>query len=290
MSANNGRRGLNVTTYLQNLNMPPQEDVIEYNPADDLSLWTDTTFFDFDLGTHVERTTPEEEERKPTHDLKSSAGDFDFLNGSFVSMSYIRGVLTLMILDLHAFDPAPFDYNPEFTGFGEPQLHPAPPPSIPVQHVPAIPLATHSHTLPKVAPIAAAPISAPNPAPHTPVPVRSVKRKASAISTPSTPAASPEDGGLEEQSRLAAEEDKRRRNTAASARFRIKKKQKEQQLEKTAREMTDRVTVLEQRIQTLEMENKWLKNLIVEKNGGKSGEEVMPTTIDPETKDGVGTF
>lgn len=86
MSANNGRRGLNVTTYLQNLNMPPQDDVIEsYNPADDLSLWTDTTFFDFDLGTHVERTTPEEEERKPTHEpsLKNSAGDFDFLNGEF---------------------------------------------------------------------------------------------------------------------------------------------------------------------------------------------------------------
>jgi len=274
MSANHGRRGLNVTTYLQNLNMPPQEDVIEYNPADDLSLWTDTTFFDFDLGTQVERITPEEEERKPIHDssLKNPAGDFDFLN------------------DLHAFDAAPFDYNPEFTGFGEPQLHPAPPPSIPVQHVPAIPLATHSHTLPKVAPIAAAPISAPSPAPLTPAPTRSVKRKASAISTPSTPAASPENDGLEEQSRLAAEEDKRRRNTAASARFRIKKKQKEQQLEKTAREMTDRVTILEQRIQTLEMENKWLKNLIVEKNGGKSGEEVMPTTIDPESKDGVGTF
>lgn len=192
--------------------------------------------------------------------------------------------------DLHAFDAAPFDYNPEFAGFGEPHIHAAPP-SILIQQAPAIPLATHSHTLPKVAPIAAAPISAPSPAPHSPAPVRSVKRKASAISTPSTPAESPEDYGLEEQSRLAAEEDKRRRNTAASARFRIKKKQKEQQLEKTAREMTDRVQVLEQRIQTLEMENKWLKNLIVEKNGGKSGEEVMPpTTIDTESKDGVGTF
>lgn len=56
--------------------------------------------------------------------------------------------------------------------------------------------------------------------------------------------------------------------------------------------MTDRVQVLEQRIQTLEMENKWLKNLIVEKNGGKSGEEVMPppSTIDTGSKDGVGTL
>ena len=95
---------------------------------------------------------------------------------------------------------------------------------------------------------------------------------------------------LEGASRLAAEEDKRRRNTAASARFRVKKKQKEQLLEKTAKEMTDRVGALEARIQNLEMENKWLKNLIVEKNGGKSGEEIMiPPTIFNVDADGVGT-
>jgi hypothetical protein len=73
---------------------------------------------------------------------------------------------------------------------------------------------------------------------------------------------------FEEASRLAAEEDKRRRNTAASARFRIKKKQREQALERTAKEMSEKVTVLEGRIQQLETENKWLKNMILEKNGG----------------------
>ncbi|KAK8208902.1 hypothetical protein BKA81DRAFT_280546, partial [Phyllosticta paracitricarpa] len=57
-------------------------------------------------------------------------------------------------------------------------------------------------------------------------------------------------------------EDKRRRNTAASARFRIKKKQREQQLEKTAKEMTEKVSSLESRIAQLQMENKWLKGLI----------------------------
>jgi hypothetical protein len=65
-----------------------------------------------------------------------------------------------------------------------------------------------------------------------------------------------------EAARLAAEEDKRRRNTAASARFRVKKKQREQALEKTSREMTERAAVLEQRVQALEMENRWLKGLI----------------------------
>jgi len=74
---------------------------------------------------------------------------------------------------------------------------------------------------------------------------------------------------FEEQSRLAAEEDKRKRNTAASARFRIKKKQREQALEKSAKEMTEKVNALEARINALETENKWLKSLVTEKHGGK---------------------
>ena len=75
---------------------------------------------------------------------------------------------------------------------------------------------------------------------------------------------------VEETARVAAEEDKRRRNTAASARFRIKKKQREQTLEKTAKDMADGATTLETKVQQLEMENKWLKSLITEKNEGKS--------------------
>jgi len=87
------------------------------------------------------------------------------------------------------------------------------------------------------------------------------KRKADGPS-PSRPTS------FEEATRMAAEEDKRRRNTAASARFRIKKKQREQALEKSAKEMTDKVTALEGKIQQLETENKWLKNIVLEKNGG----------------------
>lgn len=80
---------------------------------------------------------------------------------------------------------------------------------------------------------------------------------------------------FEEASRLAAEEDKRRRNTAASARFRVKKKQREQALERTAKEMTDKCSALEQRIGQLEMENKWLKNLITEKNSAEDASEML---------------
>ena len=75
---------------------------------------------------------------------------------------------------------------------------------------------------------------------------------------------------------VSAEEDKRRRNTAASARFRVKKKQREQQMEKTAKEMTDRCNKLESRISELEKENRLLKGLLTEKAG--KGKAVTETT------------
>jgi 4-diphosphocytidyl-2C-methyl-D-erythritol kinase len=75
-----------------------------------------------------------------------------------------------------------------------------------------------------------------------------------------------------ETARVEAEEDKRRRNTAASARFRVKKKQREQQLEKTAKDMTDKANKLEKRVHELELENKWLKGLITEKTGTGAAE------------------
>ncbi|KAF9584695.1 hypothetical protein BGW38_005532 [Lunasporangiospora selenospora] len=66
--------------------------------------------------------------------------------------------------------------------------------------------------------------------------------------------------------KIVAEEDKRRRNTAASARFRFKKKLREQALEQTTKEQTLRAETLEARVKELEMEVKWLRGLIVEKD------------------------
>lgn len=99
----------------------------------------------------------------------------------------------------------------------------------------------------------------------------------------------PSAADLEEQSRLAAEEDKRRRNTAASARFRVKKKQREQALEKQAKEMADKVSLLEGKVQQLEMENKWLKGLITDKNGGALPEMVAKkeSVTDERSTEGV---
>jgi hypothetical protein len=99
--------------------------------------------------------------------------------------------------------------------------------------------------------------------PHNGPAVTGGDKRKDSVASPTRPI-----GNFEDASRHAAEEDKRRRNTAASARFRIKKKQREQALEKSAKEMTDKVTNLENKVAQLETENKWLKNLLVEKNEG----------------------
>jgi len=58
----------------------------------------------------------------------------------------------------------------------------------------------------------------------------------------------------------------RLRNTAASARFRAKKKRREQSLEQNAREKKEKLAKLEGRVAELEAENQWLKDLVMEKN------------------------
>lgn len=69
---------------------------------------------------------------------------------------------------------------------------------------------------------------------------------------------------MDDAARAAAEEDKRRRNTLASARFRAKKKMREQALEKNHKEMSAKLEKMENRIKELELENKWLRGLVVQ--------------------------
>ncbi|CAO3704076.1 unnamed protein product, partial [Rhizopus stolonifer] len=81
------------------------------------------------------------------------------------------------------------------------------------------------------------------------------------------------------KSQKISKDDKRKRNTAASARFRIKKKMKEKELQSTASEMTGKAESMKQRVQDLEKEVKWLKALVVEKDDGRLQKlvEDMPT-------------
>lgn len=69
----------------------------------------------------------------------------------------------------------------------------------------------------------------------------------------------------DDSNKTSHDEDKRRRNTMASARFRQRKKVREATLERTAKEMTDKAKSLQDKVDALEKEAKWLRSLLVEK-------------------------
>lgn len=64
----------------------------------------------------------------------------------------------------------------------------------------------------------------------------------------------------------ATEEEKRRRNQAASARFRQKKKAREAQMERSLKDLAQKKDELELRCAKLEVENRFLKDLLTEKD------------------------
>ncbi|GAB7361550.1 hypothetical protein MBLNU230_g1603t1 [Neophaeotheca triangularis] len=263
-SFNNGRRAPNVSNYLANLNALPQTQPMSTQnefglPADDgLEFLTNAEFFDFDGFNQDDSfiSAPQQQPQQRLQGVQSMGGDGMGMNGQF------------QFSDLA--------YQGNIPATGAPQMAPAPVNNIQQAPFPAQP---QQQPQPQVQAQQGMHYSTP------PGQASSIgsKRKAS----------SPEE--FEEGSRVAAEEDKRRRNTAASARFRVKKKQREQALESQAREMSEKVKMLEGKVNQLEMENKWLKGLITEKGDakapeveGKAGEKVVPRSID-EGKEGVGT-
>ncbi|RDI85440.1 hypothetical protein Vi05172_g4703 [Venturia inaequalis] len=251
------KTGPNVSHYLANLNNPnavgDSEDLSFQN---DLSSFTTTDFFDFDLAdggignlSALADFDAHHVERKQTSAWEPEPLSTEFLgdNFSFPELSDFNGLSTA------------------------PNAFPTGSNAFPITSSVTSPTSTLSPSAAKTG----------------------EKRKLNAISDPAV------SGNMDEAARVAAEEDKRRRNTAASARFRIKKKQREQALEKSAKEMTDKAHRLETKVHQLELENKWLKSLITEKNDISKGgfeelyeiftkgnqEERIPEAI----KDGVGT-
>jgi hypothetical protein len=104
-------------------------------------------------------------------------------------------------------------------------------------------------------------------------------RRASEIAA-GAPAEAPEKAGV-----LAAE-DKRRRNTAASARFRLKKKEREAALEGKAKELEMKVNELERECEALRRENGWLKGLVIGVTGAAQTPAVNPAPL-PLTTTGL---
>ncbi|PHH51454.1 Regulatory protein cys-3 [Ceratocystis fimbriata CBS 114723] len=234
-SYSNGRRAPNATRYLSNLNMlepaAPAADE-PYNLESDLALFTNAQFFDFDSGQNTDFQAP-----PPSNEIKREPVPPTTVSPTEMSeISFI-----------------PSDFNFDFSNtYSTPTISGFP---------------TDGLSLPQMQPAAAIYPSSVQQSqsqqPNTFVqPVTGTQAVEKHSSEPHPPAAL----NLEERSRLAAEEDKRRRNTAASARFRIKKKQREQALEKSAKEMAQKVSELENHISQLETENKWLRNILLEKN------------------------
>ncbi|KAL5000660.1 hypothetical protein BDV10DRAFT_31318 [Aspergillus recurvatus] len=257
MAEYNGRRAPNFSQYLDDLNAIPspydvamqqQQQQDGFNIDNDLSLFTNTEFFDFDL--NLPPFEPVEENK---HNVNQNS-DMDFLD----------------ILGGDGFGNVN-DYAPQMNSMNNQSLpmQNAQLQAVSQSQVPALPnvrtQVNQSVTSPATASPSQSSVAAPSPASATPpaAPAPGPKRK----NTQKAPPVS-----VEEAARIAADEDKRRRNTAASARFRVKKKMREQALEKTVKDTTEKNAALEARVTALELENQWLKNLITEKNG-KSAEE-----------------
>ncbi|KAG8220004.1 hypothetical protein J3R82DRAFT_1012 [Butyriboletus roseoflavus] len=104
--------------------------------------------------------------------------------------------------------------------------------------------------------------------PTIPVPPLAVPQIAGSSQLTPSPAASPttaptaqDQEGMEDATYTV--EDKRRRNTAASARFRVKKKLKTLDLERTIADLTARTEELEREATDLRRENGWLKEIVL---------------------------
>lgn len=205
--------------------MAPHAGSVDDDPDDfdlDLSLFTNSTFFDADYGSV---------------DIRGG-GNPGAKPGGEAQIGGLTG-----FSDFECFEP--FRDFPPLPAFAVGELGPsftATPDYLPIATVPAPTSQANSPTSHQ-SPLSGAP--------------RAKKQKTfSPISPP-----------------VVAAEDKRRRNTAASARFRVKKKQREQQLQETLKETVDKTQRLEERVRDLERENRWLKNLVVEKKEMGSNEE-----------------
>lgn len=279
MSAYKGHRGPNVSQYIANLNQlsPPQDLLAEPQPVEeDFTAFLNADFFDvnngrnvnvdfapsidFDVDLDPEQTQQAKTAGKAPHEAADPSTE--------AAMDFNLNS-DFQFTDFNNFGPNPI-LDTGMQNLSQPQQNHYPLPS------------AYASPTSSISPIAQGFDQA------------NKKRKIENV------APVMQQQSLDENVRVAAEEDKRRRNTAASARFRVKKKQREQALEKTAKDMSDKVNLLEVRIQQLETENAWLKGLITEKNGGKSStselmarlskhEEANNGRSSPAHTDGVGT-
>ncbi|ORY82399.1 hypothetical protein BCR35DRAFT_303812 [Leucosporidium creatinivorum] len=236
-----------------------------------LEAWTNTTFSfdDFGPAEFKEKDEGDSQGRYGQQQQQDNGYSFGLNDSEHVDL---ESLLAPSSLGPAALDPF-HDYAPLAPSLVDPALH------LPNFNSSSTAVSTTAPGLlqaPAPTPVEVAPTPAVATAPATKrAAPKAKKAKVAAASTPASDASASPGlilGDDEAANALAIEEDKRRRNTAASARFRIKKKQREAALEQTAKELRDRVAALEGEVEALRTENGWLRGLITEKPPVK-GEE-----------------
>ena len=243
-SLNNERPDATGTTLMANLNSPSIADE-SFSLDPDLSLYTNTEFYDFDSGQNTD-FQPQATTANVEAPITASPADLTSTQVHSPSL----GVISDFFADIGNIN---FNIGDLASAYPLPQM--------PATNLSSMPSINVNVPAPSPAPAAGAPGYTPTFTRPAATTRANVRRETDSSNVDRTP---------EEQSRVAAEEDKRRRNTAASARFRVKKKQREQALERSAKELTEKNQILEQRVQQLETECKWLRNLLTEKTGDSS--------------------
>ncbi|KAJ5712804.1 hypothetical protein N7493_009272 [Penicillium malachiteum] len=268
MAGYNGRRAPNFSQYLDDLNAIPsaydqalqqQQQQSAFNLDDELAMFTNTEFFDFDNFGSLDLPSFDAVDEKHT---QGEASDHSPQSGDMKFLDFLNAEGSINITDFQTdlsgvnahIQNAPFSAVPSVPNA----------PVAPAAAAPAVPFNAPQNVAP--APAQTAIPVAPAPAPAAAAPKRKNTQK---VPQPSA----------EEAARFVAEEDKRRRNTAASARFRVKKKMREQALERTVKETNDKNDALEARVSQLELENHWLRGLIMEKNGNEESDEQSEKAI-----------
>lgn len=108
MAGFNGRRAPNVSQYIANLNTiqpahdPSTQQDENYNLDDDLAVFTNAEFFDFDLGgegieqptVNYDRSQEERARRENAAAHKNSHNKMEFVNGMNHDPRYVRSIRT----------------------------------------------------------------------------------------------------------------------------------------------------------------------------------------------------
>jgi len=282
-------QGLNIVHPAQpHSSVSDSQDLLSAPPYPDLTaqldLWTNLSFESDEPLIHnddekylARKKLPsrndddEEEDLNPREGVAAHDGHENVVTGTTIANSDDS-------TSMHVPQASNFDLNQFLAGIGiDPFALPHSEPSVP-SGVPSLAqlLSLHSQqtgsTFLPPPPIAIPPPSIQQDVPTLP-PAKRIRSRKTSVSTVESPDSpynpSFSDPDPNTTTPVTPAEDKRRRNTAASARFRMKKKEREAALEKKSKELETRVNELERECEGLRRENGWLKGLVVGVTGAQ---------------------